>query len=271
VPASTLAHLLDPANIKELQSVLEYHVIAGAAVFSKDLKSFQMVKTLEGEDVKIVKAGRVIVNKNATVTSADNAASNGVVHIIDNVLIPPAGPPPTPGPPSPTPSPPAPAPTGNHLYFRAVTCNPQGCRCGDVDAAPRMPASLFDPSNARELKRYEDITVKLYKVGFARFGDQYALEVGRCKEIGYREAGGQAQGSVWAPTALMTPICKEQCHCTYPDCKDQPDDPKAGKFCSLCGPKFNQPIAINIWNGKCRDGDFTAACFFSKDPFTAAR
>jgi uncharacterized surface protein with fasciclin (FAS1) repeats len=98
LPAATLAHLLDPKNIKELQALLEYHVISGAAVFAKDLKTFQMVKTVEGDEVKIVKAGsRVIVN-NATVTAADNAASNGVVHIIDGVLIPPTKPTPAPTP-----------------------------------------------------------------------------------------------------------------------------------------------------------------------------
>jgi uncharacterized surface protein with fasciclin (FAS1) repeats len=44
-----------------------------------------MVKTLEGDEVKIVKAGRVIAN-NATVAAADNAATSGVVHIIGGVL-----------------------------------------------------------------------------------------------------------------------------------------------------------------------------------------
>ena len=95
VPAATLTHLLDPKNIKELAAVLEYHVIVGAAVFAKDLKPFQMVKTLEGDELKIVKAGRVLIN-NATVVAADNAATNGVVHIIDGVLIPPAAPAPAP-------------------------------------------------------------------------------------------------------------------------------------------------------------------------------
>merc|ERR1711865_830741 len=88
IPAATLIRLLDPANIKELDALLEYHVIAGAAIFAKDLKPTQEVKTLEGEKLKIVvNAGRVTVNKN-TVTAADNAASNGVVHIIDGVLLP---------------------------------------------------------------------------------------------------------------------------------------------------------------------------------------
>merc|ERR1712166_1123859 len=67
--------------------LLEYHVVSGAAIFSKDLKTFQTVEALEGDQLTIVKAGRVFVN-NATVTMADIAATNGVIHIIDSVLIP---------------------------------------------------------------------------------------------------------------------------------------------------------------------------------------
>merc|ERR1711957_1049745 len=90
IPAATLARLLEPANIKKLDALLEYHVIAGAAIFAKDLKPTQKVKTLEGDELKVVvNAGRVTVNDN-TVTAADNAASNGVVHIIDGVLLPPS-------------------------------------------------------------------------------------------------------------------------------------------------------------------------------------
>ena len=81
--------MLDPKNIKELQNLLEYHVIAGAAVHKADLKFTQKVKTLEGKELFVVKdhRGDVLVD-NAKVTTADVDASNGVVHIIDNVLIP---------------------------------------------------------------------------------------------------------------------------------------------------------------------------------------
>jgi len=89
LPPATLAHLLDPKNIKELQSVLEYHVISDAAIRSFDLKSSQSVKTLEGQDVEITQVnGSIFVNK-AKVTTANVDATNGVVHIINQVLIPP--------------------------------------------------------------------------------------------------------------------------------------------------------------------------------------
>jgi transforming growth factor-beta-induced protein len=101
LPKGTLDHLLDPKNIKELDAILEYHVIAGAAVYKGDLKSEQKVKTLEGEALEIRKtaSGQVLVGASpAMVITADVDASNGVVHIIDNVLMPPA--PPTPQPPA---------------------------------------------------------------------------------------------------------------------------------------------------------------------------
>merc|ERR1711959_449501 len=89
LPAVYLKQLLDPKNVKLLQKLLEYHVVAGAAVHAADLKPFQFVKTVEGQQVSIVKRdGSVLVN-GAKVTTADADASNGVVHIVDTVLIPP--------------------------------------------------------------------------------------------------------------------------------------------------------------------------------------
>merc|ERR1712100_800596 len=51
LPKATLNNLLEPKNIKQLDAVLEYHVVAGAAVFSKNLKSSQRVKTLQGSTI----------------------------------------------------------------------------------------------------------------------------------------------------------------------------------------------------------------------------
>merc|ERR1712151_509592 len=89
LPADLLNKLLEPKNIKQLQSVLEYHVVSGAAVYSKDLQPVNHVKTLEGEKLLVeVKSSGVIVNHKAKVTTADVGATNGVVHIIDTVLVP---------------------------------------------------------------------------------------------------------------------------------------------------------------------------------------
>merc|ERR1712222_170603 len=89
LPKATLHSLLEPKNIKQLDAVLEYHVVAGAAVYSKDLKASQQVKTLEGQKIFVQKSWRgVYINGKAKVTTADVGATNGVVHIIDTVLIP---------------------------------------------------------------------------------------------------------------------------------------------------------------------------------------
>merc|ERR1712194_300954 len=83
LPKATLASLLEPKNIDKLEDVLKYHVIAGTAVYVKDLKASQDVKTLQGQQLHITKTGSSVLVQNATVITADVSASNGVVHIID--------------------------------------------------------------------------------------------------------------------------------------------------------------------------------------------
>ena len=79
--------LLKPENKDKLIKVLTYHVVAGE-VMSTDLKSGK-AKTVEGGEITVmVKDGKVKVN-NAQVTQADVKASNGVIHVIDTVLLPP--------------------------------------------------------------------------------------------------------------------------------------------------------------------------------------
>merc|ERR1712195_125298 len=87
LPALYLKLLLDPKNVKTLQKLLTYHVVAGS-VFSKDITNNQVVKTVEGETVTAhVSAAGIKIN-NSTVVTADVAAQNGVVHVIDTVLMP---------------------------------------------------------------------------------------------------------------------------------------------------------------------------------------
>jgi uncharacterized surface protein with fasciclin (FAS1) repeats len=87
LPAGTVDGLLKPEQKSALTGVLTYHVVSGA-VKSGDLKDGQKVKTLQGEELLVsIKDGKVMIN-GANVTAADLTATNGVVHVLDGVLMP---------------------------------------------------------------------------------------------------------------------------------------------------------------------------------------
>ncbi len=87
LPEGTLESLL--ANPEQLKQVLLYHVVPGK-VTSDQVVSLETAKTVQGESVKIaVKDNKVMIN-NATVAKADVMASNGVIHVIDTVILPPS-------------------------------------------------------------------------------------------------------------------------------------------------------------------------------------
>lgn len=88
LPAGTLESLLKPENKAKLVSILTYHVI-GAKVMSSDLSNGQKAKTVEGEDVKVSIGSEGVMINDAKVVAADVSASNGVVHVIDKVILPP--------------------------------------------------------------------------------------------------------------------------------------------------------------------------------------
>jgi uncharacterized surface protein with fasciclin (FAS1) repeats len=90
LPAGTVESLLLPENIAKLQSILTYHVVPGT-VMAGDLTDGMVVKTVNGESIVInVSATEgVTINNSAKVITADVAASNGVIHLIDAVLMPP--------------------------------------------------------------------------------------------------------------------------------------------------------------------------------------
>jgi len=88
LPEGTVEDLLLPENQEQLASILTYHVVDGA-VMSTDLSDGMMATTVEGSDLEVsITDGTVMVGE-ATVTSADIEASNGVIHVIDTVLMPP--------------------------------------------------------------------------------------------------------------------------------------------------------------------------------------
>lgn len=87
LPAGTVDGLLKPEKKADLTKILTYHVVAGA-VKAADLKDGQKVKTLQGGELLVsIKDGKVKIN-GANVTAADLSGSNGVIHVIDAVLMP---------------------------------------------------------------------------------------------------------------------------------------------------------------------------------------
>jgi len=87
LPPGLLDDLIKPQNQQQLREILLYHVL-GFEIFSNQLRNKEKLETLEGSDVLIRTKGGVRVN-NADVIIPDVRASNGVVHVIDEVLIPP--------------------------------------------------------------------------------------------------------------------------------------------------------------------------------------
>ena len=86
VPAATLEALAKDKN--RLKTVLSYHVVAGTLT-SSDVKNGP-VKTVQGSDVTLYKSGTFLTVEEAVVTTADVRATNGVIQVVDKVLIPPA-------------------------------------------------------------------------------------------------------------------------------------------------------------------------------------
>merc|ERR1712019_324818 len=94
LPAGTVDSLLKPENKAQLADILTYHVL-GSEVKSTDLQLFQRVPTVEGKNLHVIAYdGKVKVGPSIhelkNVVAADNLASNGVVHIIDGVMMPPS-------------------------------------------------------------------------------------------------------------------------------------------------------------------------------------
>ncbi|MFO7846726.1 MAG: fasciclin domain-containing protein [Balneolaceae bacterium] len=88
LPDGTLDTLLDPENQDMLIDILTYHVVPGE-VMSGDLSDGMMAETVQGSDVSISVSDDGVQVSGANVAQADVEASNGVVHVIDSVILPP--------------------------------------------------------------------------------------------------------------------------------------------------------------------------------------
>ena len=278
LPAGTLINLLRPENKAQLDDLLTYHVVAGR-LFRKDLKSGQRLTTLEGKELTVElerdRTGQMQICEKLhqniftcpEVVTADVDASNGVVHIIDGVLLP--G-----GPPKPPPKPPN---TGtckqSGCYFTTIT--PPGLGgpfCGEVDAAPSMPDDIWNDTKA--VADYITLTVNFWDINAPdsprhtpSTGAWLDLVQGRCgvwnrppqtgansgDNRGWTKPAGGTNIS-WTRFDVMEAVCSggdskfgEGCGCKYPKCPDVPDKPGVNRFCGLCGPKFNAPREVKYF------------------------
>ncbi|HAU48787.1 MAG TPA: fasciclin [Planctomycetaceae bacterium] len=87
LPAGTVEKLLKPENKDQLVKVLTYHVVPGK-VMAKDVVKLSKAKTVEGSEVAIAVNGGAVTVDNAKVIKTDVNSSNGVIHVIDTVILP---------------------------------------------------------------------------------------------------------------------------------------------------------------------------------------
>lgn len=88
LPEGTLESLLKPENKDKLIAILTYHVVAGE-VKSSDLSNGMKAATVQGDNIQVNISESGVKINDANVTSADIMASNGIVHVIDKVILPP--------------------------------------------------------------------------------------------------------------------------------------------------------------------------------------
>ena len=88
LPAGTVDNLLKPENKDQLTAVLTYHVVPGT-VMAADVVKITEAKTVNGAKITVKVDGETVMINDAKVTGADIAASNGVIHVIDTVILPP--------------------------------------------------------------------------------------------------------------------------------------------------------------------------------------
>lgn len=88
LPAGTVEMLMRPENRDKLRSLLQYHVVPGRVTASQ-VMSMTSATTASGQTLPIMMMGKNVMVGNANIVKADIMASNGIVHVIDTVLMPP--------------------------------------------------------------------------------------------------------------------------------------------------------------------------------------
>lgn len=88
LPAETIDSLLQPENRDQLVNILTYHVVPGTLRAARLLGTRGRVVMVNGDMINFDGTDGVVINRSATVTATDIAASNGLIHVIDRVLLP---------------------------------------------------------------------------------------------------------------------------------------------------------------------------------------
>lgn len=87
LPAGTVENLLKPENKEKLKAVLTYHVVPGK-VTAAQVTKLKSAKTVQGSEARVTVDGGKVMIDNATVVKTDILAKNGVIHVIDTVIMP---------------------------------------------------------------------------------------------------------------------------------------------------------------------------------------
>ncbi len=92
LPRGTLASLLKPENKAKLRAILMYHVVSGRVTSAdiRKMKTPMSVKSLQGGSIRVTRSGSNVMVGNARVVKPDVQASNGIIHVIDTVIMPPS-------------------------------------------------------------------------------------------------------------------------------------------------------------------------------------
>src|SRR5690242_18363132 len=87
LPAGTVENLLKPENKAQLTAILTYHVVPGT-VMAADVVKLKQAKTVNGKMIAVKVNGSAVMINGAKVSATDIAATNGVIHVIDSVILP---------------------------------------------------------------------------------------------------------------------------------------------------------------------------------------
>ena len=91
LPKGTVESLLKPENKEKLAGILKYHVVAGKVMAADAIKlDGKSAKTVQGSSAPIIVKGGVVYIGDAKIVKTDIVGSNGVIHVIDTVILPPA-------------------------------------------------------------------------------------------------------------------------------------------------------------------------------------